>query len=44
MPVNPELTLGVFVTQCGLPHVTEAKGALAAAVHKQVTLLGVELC
>lgn len=28
------LTFGVFVTECGGSHVTEAQGALAAAVHK----------
>lgn len=38
------LTFGVFVTECGGSHVTEAQGALAAAVHKQVAVVRVELC
>lgn len=38
------LTFGVFVTQRRFPHVTEAQGAFAAAVDKQVAVVGVELC
>lgn len=38
-----DLTFGVLVTQCWCPHVTQADGALAAAVDKSVTLVGVEL-
>lgn len=37
------LTFGVFVAQCCFSHVTEAQGAFAAAVDKQVTVVGVEL-
>lgn len=37
------LTFGVFVTESGGSHVTEAQGALAAAVHKQVAVVRVEL-
>lgn len=38
------LTFGVFVTKRRGPHVTEAQGSLAAAVHKQVAVLRVKLC
>lgn len=38
------LTFGVSVAECGGSHVTEAQGALAAAVHKQVAVVRVELC
>lgn len=38
------LTFAVFVTEGGGSHVTEAQGALAAAVHKQVAVLRVVLC
>lgn len=37
------LTFGVLVTQRCLSHVTEAQRALAAAVDKQVTVVGVKL-
>lgn len=37
------LTFTVFVAECGLPHVTEPYGALAAAVGEGVTLLWVKL-
>lgn len=37
------LTFGVSVTEGGGSHVTEAQGALAAAVHEQVAVMGVEL-
>lgn len=37
------LTFGVSVTESGRSHVTEAQGPLAAAVHKQVAVVGVEL-
>lgn len=36
------LTFGVFVAQRCLSHVTEAQGAFAAAVDKQVTVVGVK--
>lgn len=39
-----KLTFGVFVAECRGSHVTEAQGALAAAVHKQVAVVRVELC
>lgn len=38
------LTFGVFVTERRGSHVTEAQGSLAAAVHKQVAVMRVELC
>lgn len=37
------LTFGVLVTQGGRTHVTEAQGALAAAVDEEVAVVGVEL-
>lgn len=41
---RPLLTFGVFVTERCFPHVTQAQGAFAAAVDKQVTVVGVKLC
>lgn len=38
-----QLTFGVSVTQRRLPHVTEAQGAFAATIDKQVAVVGVEL-
>lgn len=38
------LTFGVSVTERRGSHVTEAQRALAAAVHKQVAVVRVELC
>lgn len=38
------LTFGMLVTQRWRPHVTQTDGALATAVHKSVTLVGVKLC
>lgn len=38
-----QLTFGVFVTQRRFPHVTEAQGAFAATIDKQVAVVGVEL-
>lgn len=38
-----QLTFGVSVTQRRFPHVTEAQGAFAATVDKQVAVVGVEL-
>lgn len=38
------LTFGVSVAERGGSHITEAQRALAAAVHKQVAVVGVELC
>ena len=38
------LTFGMFVTECGGSHITEAQGALAAAVHKQMAVVRVKLC
>lgn len=38
------LTFAVFVAQRGLSHVTQTYRALAAAVGKGVTLLGMKLC
>lgn len=37
------LTFGVLVTQGGCTHVTEAQGALAAAVDEEVAVMRVEL-
>lgn len=37
------LTFGVFVAQRCFSHVTEAQGAFAAAIDKQVTVVGVKL-
>lgn len=37
------LTFGVFVAQRCLSHVTQAQGAFAAAVDKQVTVVRVKL-
>lgn len=42
--VHSMLTFGVSVAECGGSHVTEAQGALTAAVHKQVAVVRVELC
>lgn len=37
------LTLGMFVTECRCPHVTESQGAFAAAVDKEIAVMGMKL-
>lgn len=39
-----KLTLAVAVTECSCSHVTQSYGALATAIDKHITMVGMKLC
>lgn len=41
--MEPGLTLGMFVTESRRPHVAESQGSFAAAVDKEIAVVGMEL-